>query len=219
MNKRILILGAGGLVGSQLVQLALNNASIKEIILPVRRLIKDLNHDKIKQFIVDFDRLHEYPDIFNCTSVFCCLGTTIKKAGSQEEFKKPDFVYPLSAAKMAKDAGAAEYNLVSALGADSTSKIFYNKVKGETEDAIRAVQFKTFNVYRPSLLLGDRSERRTGELISAKIYSIAPFLFSGPLKKYEPIHAKVLANFMLNASLSNLSGNNIYESNEMNKKS
>ena len=214
-----MILGAGGLVGSQLVQLALNNDSIKEIILPVRRIIKDLNHDKIKQFIVDFDNLHEYPDIFKCDSVFCCLGTTIKKAGSQEEFKKPDYIYPLSAAKLAKAAGVTEYNLVSALGADSTSKIFYNQVKGETEDAIRAVGLTTFNIFRPSLLLGDRQERRTGELISAKIYSIAPFLFSGPLKKYEPIHSKVLAKFMLDASLSNLTGCNIFESNEMNKKS
>jgi uncharacterized protein YbjT (DUF2867 family) len=144
--------------------------------------------------------------------VYCCLGTTIKKAGTQEAFRKVDFDYPIKIAALTQHLGANQFLIVTSLGANPHSRIFYNRVKGEVEEAIRKISFTTINIFRPSLLLGDRTEHRTGEKSGAFIMSGLKYVMVGPLRKYRAIQARDVAKAMVQVAQKNLKGLNIFES-------
>lgn len=192
----ILILGATGLVGGHILDLALNNDAIKKVKVLTRRPIKKTS-SKLEQVLLDFEDLEKFPDVFNVDLVFCCLGTTIKKAGSKENFRKVDYEYPLKSASLAKGKGVSKFIMVTALGSNKKSPIFYSRVKGEVESEIKNLEINQFIVIRPSLIMGERSEKRKGERIGQSLMkSLNPFL-PGPLKKYRGVEAKEIAEVML----------------------
>lgn len=208
-SKTALLVGATGLVGNSLLFQLLNDSHYAKVITLVRRRM-NLKHAKLEERIVDFDQLN----LSDCQAddVFCCLGTTIRQAGSQEAFRKVDFEYPLRVAQLAKQAGAKQFVMVTALGSDAQSGIFYNRVKGEVEKAITAVGFDTLHICRPSLLLGTRKESRFGEGIG-KVFAwlLGPFML-GSLKKYKGIQGSQVAAAMLAFAKTTQPGTHVHES-------
>jgi len=188
--KTAVIAGYSGLVGSHLLHLLLADDHYDRVIGLGRKKI-DLNHAKFTQFIVDFNALDFTAE--KVDDVFCCLGTTMKKAGSKDKFRLVDFQYPLNLANVCLAKGANKFLMVSSMGASEHSGIFYNKVKGEVEKAVSQLGYKQVVFVRPSLLLGDRSESRLGEDISKVIMKSLEFMFFGPLKNYKAIKGSQVA--------------------------
>jgi uncharacterized protein YbjT (DUF2867 family) len=192
--KTALVIGGSGLVGGHLVRILLQDERYALIKLLVRKPI-DLHHEKLAQLVVDFDHLTE--DDCRADDVFCTMGTTIAKAGSQEAFRKVDFDYPLAVAKAALKQGAQQYFLVSSIGADKKSTVFYARVKGELEDRLAQLGYTTFVAFRPSFLLGDRKEFRMGEKIGIGLAKVLEPLMLGGLRKYKGIEAHKVAGAMV----------------------
>ena len=198
-----LIAGASGLVGGHLLRRLLAQRSYARVEILVRRALP-LTHARLIQRIVDFDRLDAGAVAVDTDTLFCCLGTTIKRAGSQDAFRRVDHDYPLTLARLAKSAGARQFLMVSALGADARSSLFYSRVKGETERDIAALGFPKSVFMRPSLLLGERPDRRPGEKVAAVLgRTLAPLLI-GPLRKYRPIAGDEVAAAMIYAATHDL---------------
>jgi uncharacterized protein YbjT (DUF2867 family) len=170
------------------------------VVAPVRRPL-GRSEEKLSAPVLDFEELFGNPrgqdDIFTVDDVFCCLGTTMKKAGSRDAFRRVDFEYPREAARQAAARGAGQFLLVTAMGADPNARIFYNRVKGEVEAAVSAQRFRRVVILRPSLLLGDRSERRPGERIAMFLSRPLSPLLRGPLAPYRPIEAEEVAEAMV----------------------
>jgi uncharacterized protein YbjT (DUF2867 family) len=215
-TKSALLVGASGLVGRQCLQFLLEEPSYTHIVVLVRRSLS-ITHNKLVQHVVDFSELDTLGDYFTTDDVYCCLGTTIKKAGTQEAFRKVDFDYPIKIAALTQHLGANQFLIVTSLGANPHSRIFYNRVKGEVEEAIRKISFTTINIFRPSLLLGDRTEHRTGEKSGAFIMSGLKYVMVGPLRKYRAIQARDVAKAMVQVAQKNLKGLNIFESKQIQK--
>lgn len=207
--RRTLVVGATGLVGREIVALLAEDARVSEIVALVRRPSSTSPRDRrIREVVVDFDALDRDPSLFAVDQVFCALGTTIKKAGSQAAFRRVDFDYPLQVAKLAREAGARHLLLVSALGADARSSVFYNRVKGELEEAIGALGFPAFTIARPSLLEGDRAEVRFGEIIGARLAFLAP-------GRWKPVHVRQVARALVHASAEEPAGTQVLENVEL----
>ena len=211
MPRTALLLGATGLVGSELLTLLLADTEYRQVTVLVRRNLPQ-THPKLVQRVVDFKDLPKAADAYKVDDVFCCLGTTIKKAGSQEAFRVVDYTYPLESAKLAARQGAGQYLLITALGANAKSSVFYNRVKGEVEEAIGKLPLKSLHIFRPSLLLGNRQESRTGEKIAIAVMKPLGFLLAGPLKKYRGIQARTVAQAMLRTAKQSVAGRHAYNS-------
>lgn len=207
MSKNAVLLGASGLIGSHLLPLLLASEAYQEVTILVRRPL-NIKHPKLKEILVDFENSNQLQDaIPNNPVVFCCIGTTRKKVkGDMAAYRKVDFDIPVSIGKIASEKKAESYLLVSAVGADAKSGNFYLKLKGETELALRELQFPSLYLFRPSLLLGNRNESRMGEFIAQKIMGPLSFLFSGKYSLYKAIEAKDVANAMYIASLLSAPG-------------
>lgn len=165
--------------------------------------------------MTDFDDLTLSLKDIRVEDIFCCLGTTIKKAGSQQAFRQVDFTYPLELAKWGRASGAKRYFLVSSIGANPVSRVFYNRVKGEIERAVGALGFECFYVLRPSLLLGKRNEFRPGERLAQIIMPIVRPLLRGKKKKYRAIHAETVARAMIRLAARDVRGWKTYESDDI----
>lgn len=200
--KTAIIAGATGLIGNQLLEKLLENSHYNKVIALVRKEIP-MNSPKLIQLIVDFNNLNLEDPNLKADDVFCCLGTTINKAGSQEEFYKVDFQYCLNLAIETHKNGASNFYLVSAFGANAKSKVFYNSVKGKIEDAIKTVGFNSFFIFQPSLLLGNRTEFRLGEKIMQVILKPLSKLMIGSMKKYAAIESNQVAKAMYWIAISN----------------
>lgn len=170
------------------------------------------SHRKLVQRVVDFDRLAELADFPRAQDVFCCLGTTMNRAGSPAAFRRVDFTYVRELARVASQHRASQFLLVSALGANPTSRVFYNRVKGEAEEAVRRFPFDGIHIFRPSLLLGERAEVRLGELIAITLSRGISFALIGPLGKYRPIEAAAVARAMIAVARRELRGVDVFES-------
>jgi uncharacterized protein YbjT (DUF2867 family) len=210
-QRTALLVGATGLVGGHCLQSLLRSDEYDKVILLVRRPLL-LEHQKIEEHIIDFDKLDQSASLIRANDVFCCLGTTIKKAGSQQEFRKVDFTYTVQTCAIAAKNGADQLLVVTAVGASPSSAIFYNRIKGETEVAVSKLPCEGVHFFRPSLLLGDRKESRTIERAGISAMKGIAFLMAGPLKRYRPIEAAVVAKVMVHVALETRSGVNIYES-------
>jgi len=210
-TKSALLVGASGLVGGHCLQFLLEESSYARVVVLVRKPLS-ITHDKLIQYVVDFSELDILGEYFTTDDVYCCLGTTIKKAGAQEAFRKVDFDYPIKIAALTQHLGANQFLIVTSLGADPHSRIFYNRVKGEVEEAIGKISFPTINIFRPSLLLGDRTEHRTGEKAGAFIMSGLKYMMVGPFRKYRPIQSRDVAKVMVQIAQKNLKSVNIFES-------
>ena len=198
---KVMLLGATGLTGGKVLEGLLAKDEVSQLVAPVRHKLPTL-HEKLRQHEIDFDQLADHADLFSVDSIVCCLGTTIKKAGSQQQFRKVDLGYPLKAAELGRSQGARAFILMSAIGASSSSTIFYNRVKGELEDSLRELSYPYLSIYHPSLLLGDRREHRTAEALGIKAMPLVNRLLIGPLDKYRGIEAKTVASAMVNETCS-----------------
>ncbi len=208
---KALIAGATGLVGSHLLQRLLEDRDYDEIWVLTRRPLNS-EHKKIREIVTDFQNLRDSLQKVEAEHIYCCLGTTMKKAGSKQAFKKVDFEYPLELAQIMISKKAEKYMLISSLGANRNSIIFYLRVKGELEEAIGQLGFPSLFIFRPSLLLGDRTESRAGEDIAKKMYQYIEWLFIGPFKKHRGIEAKTVAESMIKMAKSDQKGTLILES-------
>jgi uncharacterized protein YbjT (DUF2867 family) len=180
MKQLALLIGATGLVGSNILHLLVEDSTIGEVRALTRRsLPSQVKSPVVKELIADFDNLQDHPEWFDVDMVFCALGTTIAKAKTQAAFRRVDFDYPLAIAKAARSAGARQFLLVSAIGANPRSRFFYNRIKGELEEAILTLGYPSVTIARPSMLLGDRQEYRLGEHIVKKITWLFPSFLSG----------------------------------------
>lgn len=216
MGKVALVAGGTGLIGRHLVEILCKSKQYSEVKILSRRKLDDIEHTKISYILIEnFDLLINQKSKIVADDVFCCLGTTIKAAGSKEKFYQVDYEYPVKIAELAYANKAKQYLLVSAMGADAKSSIFYNKVKGEVELAAKKIGFDTVHIFRPSLLLGNRSEKRTGEKIAKVVMqSFAPLMLAG-LKKYRPIKALTVAIAMHNCAIENSNGIQIHNSDKI----
>lgn len=208
----VLIAGASGLIGSELTQLAMQHPTISHVHILVRRKLDLGPTKKITQHLVSelttkaLIDLNIAPEI-----IFCCLGTTIKKAKTQTNFFKIDHDYVVELAEYSKAINCDSFHVVSAMGANAQSSIFYNRVKGEMERDVLAIKIEKTGFYRPSLLLGNRTEFRFGEQVGSIFMRIFNPLFIGKLKDYKAIPGKIVAQAML-ANAINFSGGPIYSS-------
>ena len=206
----VLIAGATGLVGREAVKAGLQDEGVTEVRALVRRpltlegLLGPLAFEspgltpaqraRFQPVQVDFQRLDREPGVFQVDTVFCALGTTIAQAGSQAAFRQVDFDAPLQIARLAHAQGAKRFLLVSALGASSSSRVFYNRVKGELEDAVAAIGFEQFVIAQPSLLAGDRAESRLGERLGLMLSNALGFLMP---EAFRPVHVRQVAQALL----------------------
>ncbi|WP_293199193.1 oxidoreductase [Paenibacillus sp.] len=217
MNRselKAMIIGATGLVGGHLVHSLLEHPAYSEVRILVRRRLH-LEHPKLKQHVVDWEQLELQGHLFEgIDDLYCCLGTTIKKAGSQDKFREVDYHYPVRAAMLAKQHGVEQMLVISSMGANAGSRVFYSRTKGEMEDAITNVGFRALHIFRPSLILGERGEKRPGEQFAAQIMTFLDRWMKGRLDKYRAIHALTIAQAMRNIAIVQTRGNHIY-SNEV----
>ena len=215
MNKKIaLIVGATGLTGKSLLKYLLEENTYEKVIALTRKDLQ-IKNDKLLQLIGDYSNLEQYKKMLKADDVFCCLGTTIKKAGTKEAFKIVDLNYPLEIAHITKENGARQFLVISAMGANPESSIFYSKVKGLMEAELQKVGFEVIHIFRPSLLLGNRDEFRLGEYLGIAFYKLISWLFVGKLKKYRGIQADTVARAMYRAAQLNRTGINIYASDKI----
>ncbi|WP_175831243.1 NAD(P)H-binding protein [Burkholderia cenocepacia] len=172
---KLLLVGATGLVGRHVLEVALADARVDQVIVLARRPLSP--HPKMRALEVDFDHLPDTADWWHADAVICTLGTTMRAAGSQAAFRRVDHDYPLAVARLAHRHGTPTYVLNSALGADAGSRIFYNRVKGEVEQALAGVGFDSLTYVRPGLIGGSRDEFRFGErLFVFALSAVAPVL-------------------------------------------
>lgn len=205
----VAILGATGLVGSECVRQFAESREFARVVALARRPLRaDIASSHVETHVIDFERLEDAAEHFRVSHIVCALGTTIKKAGSQERFRRVDHDYPLAAARLGLRQGARHFLLVSALGANARSRIFYSRVKGEVEDAIRALPYRSVTIVRPSLLLGERGEFRLGESIGKLFAGIVP-------GRYRPVHARAVAATLLRAAVEDRAGVRVIESKEI----
>ncbi len=200
--KSAMVLGATGLVGRTLVNVLLQDRRYSEVVCLVRKpLSAQLFYDpynRLKPVVIDFEQLQDYQGYFSVDHVYCCLGTTLKKAGSKQAFRRVDFEYVHIAAQLSRAQRVASFVWISSVGADAKSNSFYLRVKGELENAImRMPQLPHAAAVRPSLLLGDRGESRLLEDLAKKTAPVWQSLMKGPLKKYRPVHAIDVARNMM----------------------
>ena len=195
MSGASLVIGSTGLIGKKLIfELAKKDS---EVIAIARRPISNLPKN-VSLLNINFDDFLENGSLPSCDHIYICLGTTIKKAGSQSEFKKVDFDYCVSFAKKAREAGATKISLVSSVGANPYVKNFYLKTKGEVEEEIKKIDFHYINIFRTSLLLGSREENRFLEKIGQNLSSFINFFLIGSLRKYRSIKSSNVACCMAN---------------------
>lgn len=198
-RKTALLVGATGLVGRQLLIQLLANPAYRRVIAPTRRRLHH-DHPKLDNPIVSFERLDRYPDVFRCQDVFIALGTTIKKAGSEEAFRIVDYEYVVRTASLARSAGANQCLVVSSAGSNSESRFLYSRVKGEMEEAITKLDYWATHVFRPGVLVGDREELRLGEKIAAGLTRAIRSISPAVLGDYNPTDVDVLAAHMIEAA-------------------
>lgn len=206
--KRALVVGGTGLIGQALIELLLTDERYTVIAL-IRKPLAII-HKRLIQVTFNFDS----PDstLVAADEIFCCLGTTIKVAGSKPAFYKVDFEYVLSIAQIGFSNGAKKFALVSSMGANQQSGIFYNHTKGAIEEAVSRIGYESIFILRPSILLGQRTTFRLGEMIGKVLMTSFDFLIP---KKYKAIHARQVARAMIATMNSNKTGLHVLESDEI----
>ncbi|MER2262103.1 MAG: NAD-dependent epimerase/dehydratase family protein [Psychrobacillus sp.] len=192
MTKRTaIVVGATGFTGQFLVKQLCESEEYTAVSIIVRR-IPDFNHPKLDVRVRDFDRLEE-KDLEIADDLFCCLGTTIKKAKSKEMFQKVDLEYPLQIASLAKKRGIPNFHVISAVGSNIKSPFFYSQVKGRLEKELIALNLQSLSIFKPSLIIGGREEFRLGERLSEGLFKILNPVLKGPFKKMRAVEGRQLA--------------------------
>ena len=208
--KRVLLVGATGLVGQSVLRLALAHPQVAQVIAPTRRALPA--HARLLNPVVDFEALPEDADWWAVDAVICTLGTTIADAGSRAAFRRVDHDYPLQVARLARRHGARVYALNSAMGANARSAIFYNRVKGELEDALAALDYPSLVLVRPGLIDGARERPHAGEGRALAVSSLLRPLLPG---KWRPSRAVRIADALVDAALQGMPGRHVVEAAEL----
>lgn len=211
----VLVAGASGLVGSALVRRLLAGASGPKVVSVARRPL-GLAHPRLSEAVADFARL-EQAVVPPARAAFCALGTTMAKAGSEAAFRAVDLDAVAAFGRLARRAGAKRFLLVSALGADPSSRVLYNRVKGEAEEAVKELGFDGVALFRPSLLLGDRAESRPAERVAVVASGLFSWAMAGPLAKWKPVPAEAVAVAMLAVAGRRLEGARVVENDEIHR--
>ncbi len=201
MGKTAIILGASGLTGSILLQNLLKDDRYDTIKLFSRKEIDNLP-SKVTQYIGDLLNLNSFKTDFIANEVYCCIGTTTKKTPNKTLYKAIDYGIPVTAAKLSKENGINTFSVVSALGANAKSNIFYNKTKGEMEQEVLSKKIENTYILQPSIIGGNRNENRFGEKLGLAVFKLIEPLFIGKLKKYRITEAEHIAKAMINLANS-----------------
>ncbi len=207
MDRRVLLAGATGLVGRECLSLLAADPGVAAVTALVRRAPDAgmVHHRKLHFEPIDFEQLGLHARKVAADQVICALGTTLRRAGSREAFRHVDFDYPLALARIARRQGARHFLLVSAMGADPGSRVFYSRVKGELEQALAALDYPSLTILRPSLLLGERDEFRLGEELARRFAWAAP-------RRYAPVRASDVAAALVEAAREDAPGMRVIES-------
>jgi len=198
--KRAIVIGATGMVGTQLIQLLMNDENYSKIISLVRRE-SGIKNPKLEEHIIDFDKPESWSNFVWGEVLFSTLGTTIAQAKTKEAQYKVDFEYQFAVAKIAAIQGVSKYVLISSAGSNSTSYNFYLKMKGELETAVHILPFKTISILKPGMLAGNRIKNRPSEKLAFKVMNLLNKL--GLFKRYKPIQAIIVAQAMIMAAKEN----------------
>lgn len=214
MGNKAIIAGASGLVGGELIKILLEDPEYTEVLALVRTPLK-LSHEKLNQISVDFDKLEDYTHLVTGNAIFCTLGSTQKKTPDLKVYGKIDHDYPVKLAEIAVANGIEQFHLTSSIGADIKSSNFYTKMKGETEEDVKATAVEGIIIYRPSLLTGNRKERRFAEGLMQGLSKLINPLLVGGLRKYRSISAHTVATCMVKLSKTEVKGIYVYESDDI----
>lgn len=212
--KRVVIAGATGLVGNELLTLLLEDQNIAEVVALIRRPLA-FTHTKLIQIQTDFDDLETFRRHIYGHCFYCCIGTTKRKTPNREDYYRIDHDYPVSLAKIASENNMEQFHFISALGANKNSNIFYNRIKGEVESDIEKLKFESVFIYQPSLIVGTRTERRLLEKVAIRMLTAIEPLLIGDLKKYRSIKANTIAQAMIKQTFKKNEGVIIYSSEEI----
>lgn len=213
-GRTAIVAGASGLVGGYCLRRLLASGLYEQVIAFVRGPL-NASHKRLQQRTVDFERIGRMSAFPRAQDVFSCLGTTMKKAGSEEAFRKVDYEYVVRLAESSARGGAERFFLVSAVGADPKSRVFYSRVKGEAEDAVAKMSFTGIHIFRPSFLLGSRPEKRAGEELGIAAARLVSGVLFGPARKYRPIKAETVARAMVVVAREGSPGTHVYTADEM----
>jgi uncharacterized protein YbjT (DUF2867 family) len=214
-NKTALVFGATGLIGNLLLEELIKSAAYREIRIFVRNTA-GISHPNVIETIIGFDPAEAYAEQIKGDDLFICLGTTIKKAGSVKKMEEIDRDLPIKIAAIASSNGVKRVAVVSSLGASIGSKNYYLRIKGEMEEGILKLKFENIAIIRPSMLLGERKEKRTGEAVGKIVMETFKPLLKGKFRKYRAIHGRDVARAMLTI-LQKEPVKNVYESDELQK--
>jgi uncharacterized protein YbjT (DUF2867 family) len=199
-EKTAVVFGSTGLVGKELLSQFISGSDYEKVVAVVRKKLSNPD-PKIEQVQIDnFERLMDLKDKLKAQSFFCCIGTTIKTAGSKEAFVKVDHDIPMRIAQLAEALSIPSLVVISSIGADAASSNFYLRTKGEMEKSVREVYRGKLRIVRPSLLMGNRDEFRFGEKVSVGFMKAFGWMFAGPLRKYRGIYARDVARVMIKIS-------------------
>ena len=207
-SRTALLAGATGLTGGHLLSQLLADGRYARVIALVRKAALPVD-PKLLELVVDFDTLAAPP---STNDAYCCLGTTIKQAGSQAAFRKVDVEFVIRFARAARQAGAKRFLVISSLGANARSAFFYSRVKGEMENALREIGFETLHIFQPSFILGERKQQRRAERIGISAFSTISGLLLGPMRKYRPVESATMARAMIKAAFSDSPTTSVYQS-------
>ena len=203
MKNTAVIIGATGAVGREIVNEILRGEYYDRIYVLGRNSISKLPDDsRLAKIIIDFDNIDFDMDILENADVFASLGTTIKIAGTKENQRKIDVNYTVNFAKLC-EGKVRSFNVVSAIGANSKSKNFYNSLKGELEDKLKEMNLRTLRIFQPSLLISKRDDNRFLEEIFMKVAPIFQFVLKGKIKKYSPIEVSLLGKVLVRFATEN----------------
>ncbi|TXD52504.1 MULTISPECIES: NAD(P)H-binding protein [unclassified Polaribacter] len=215
MSKTAILLGATGLTGSLLLQKLIEDTTYTKIKLFSRSATK-IKSDKIQEHIIDVLQLENYKEDFTADEVFCCIGTTAAKTKDSSKYKQIDYGIPVAAAKLAKENNMDTFVVMSSMGADAASSVFYSKTKGEMERDVLNQKIKNTYILRPSLIGGNRNEFRLGENIGKGFMSLMNPFMKGGLEKYKMIHPEKIASCMQKLA-NNHKNQSVFSSDEIEK--
>jgi uncharacterized protein YbjT (DUF2867 family) len=209
VHKTALVVGATGLIGDHLTHRLVESPFYANVKVLVRKSLT-WQHPRLQEVLFDFN--HPNGLVTKADDIFCCLGTTIKKAGSQTAFRQVDYQYPMDIARLGLANGAKQFAIVTSMGADSKSAFFYNRVKGDVERDLTALNYPALLIFRPSLLLGNRSESRLGERVASGFMRLFSPLIPA---KYKGIEATTVADAMIATAQQGFSGKHVFESDDL----
>ena len=205
-----LVIGSTGMVGRELIKQLCESSEFEQVISFVRRS-SGFSHSKLKEHVVNFDQPESWKELLKGDVLFSCMGTTLAAAGSKASQYKVDYTYQYETARMAAENNVPVYVLVSSTGANANSALFYPKIKGQLDEAVQKLGFKSVQILRPGQLYGERQQKRSAELFAVKMMFAMNSL--GIFKKYRPIHASEVAKAMISAAKR--TGSNIFTLDEL----